>query len=176
MKALSLILAGSVVLGACATTDVPAPPAAAGPPPAFTASDFAWSQASGGASVRGSALYSPRGRAWSCTADGATLIPDAPYTRWRMERLYAAVDRGRATAAETRARQVAAPAEFTPLVRTASCDTYNRFRFDGLAPGVWYVVATMRPPSGAAGDAVQLMRRVEVDAGETEAVTLGWDM
>lgn len=175
MKALLTILSGSVLLGACASATAP-PPVAAGPPPEFSPAEFAWAQASGDASIRGSALYSPGNRVWTCTADGATLIPDAPYARWRVERLYRDVERGRATVADVRAREPDTPAEYATVVRTAACDTYNRFRFDGLAPGTWYVTVTMRPPSGAAGEAVRLMRRVELSAGESEAVTVGWNL
>lgn len=176
MTRLLMMLSGVVVISACAPTTALPPSVAAGPPPAFTLSDYAWAQTSGDAGIRGSALYSPRGAVWTCTADGVTLIPDGAYARWRVERVWGDAERGLVTATDRTTREPDTPAEFAPLVRKAACDTYNRFRFDGLAPGAWYVVAAMRPPSGSAAETVHLMRRVELSPGETESVTVGWNL
>ena len=171
-----MMLSGVVVISACAPTTALPPPAAAGPPPVFTLSDYTWAQTAGDAEIRGSALYSPRGAVWTCTADGVTAIPDGAYARWRVDRVWGATERGMATAAQRTAREPDTPAEFAPLVRTSACDAYNRFRFDGLAPGTWYVVATMRPPAGSSAEPVHLMRRVELSPGESESVTVGWNL
>ena len=177
MKQLLMLLSGAAVIGACAPTTSAVPPSvAAGPPPAFTLSDYAWAQAAGDAGIRGSALYSPRGAVWTCTADGVTLIPEGSYARWRVQRIWGDTERGLATATERRTREPDTPAEFAPLVRTAACDPYNRFRFDGLGAGAWYVVATMRPPAGSSAETVHLMRRVELSPGETQSVTVGWNL
>ena len=170
------MLSGVVVISACAPTTAAPPPAATGSPPAFTLSDYAWAQTSGTATIRGSVLYSPRGAVWTCVADGVTLIPHAAYSRWRVQQVWRDTERGLATAAQRQAREPDTPAEFAPLVRTAPCDAYNRFRFDGLAAGTWYVVATMRPPSGSASQAAHLMRRVELSAGEEESVAVGLNL
>ena len=176
MTRLLMMLSGVVVISACAPTTASPPPAATGSTPAFTLSDYAWAQTSGDATIRGSVLYSPRGAVWTCATDGVTLVPDAEYTRWRIDRVWRDMERGLATASQRQAREPDTPAEFAPLVRTAACDAYNRFRFDGLAPGTWYVIATMRPPAGSRAEPVHLMRRVELSAGEDESVTVGLNL
>lgn len=156
-----------LAMAACAPTTAGGPgltPAST----AFSAADFAWSTASGNASIDGRIDYRQDGRTYDCTGS-IGLTPVTPYTQARFQALYGSTERAAVPEAVIRARTVPDPnADYRGYVRSATCDG-GRFRFDDLPNGSWFVIA----PVSAGGDArIVLMRRVQTVGGRTAQLTL----
>ena len=141
-----------------------------GPGPAasvFRADDFAWSTASGRASIEGQVAYRRDGQAYACTGSVA-LTPDTPYTRARFRTLYGSTDRADVPEAIIRARTVPDPnADYRSYVRSTTCQN-GRFSFPGLPDGSWFIIA---PVSAGGDDRIVLMRNVHTRGGRV-SVTL----
>jgi hypothetical protein len=157
----------SASLAACETVS----PGGYGPIPgsgpsssAFRASDFAWSAQSGRASIDGRVDYRRDGQTFTCTS--VALTPDTPYTRARFQTLYGSTSRAAIPEAVVRARTVADPnADYRAFVRQTSCEN-NRFRFDNLPDGNWFVIS----PVSAGGDRIVLMRSVATRGGRVAVI------
>lgn len=133
---------------------------------AFEPRDFAWSATQGQASIDGSIDYRREGQRYSCTGS-VGLTPDTPYTAARFRTLYGSTDRAAVPEAVVRARTVPDPnADYRAFVRQGQC-TENRFRFENLPDGSWFIIA----PVSAGGDRIVLMQRVSTRGGRV-AVTL----
>lgn len=164
-------------LGAC-TTYGPAygPPAQPLPPPdvPFSAEAFSWSQVPGGASVSGSVGFQGVAGAYSCAGTTAALIPDTPYSRGRIARLYGVMDRAAVPIGEVRARQEGRAREaYAAFARTARCDAQGRFTFDRLPAGGWFLVVQARPLGAERdGEAMALLRRVRTRPGQAQQLVL----
>jgi hypothetical protein len=149
---------------ACATPAAyapppPPPPGQAGP--AFDASQFEWSRRPGTAAIRGTIGYGGPNAPYVCQDSPVVLTPDTPYSRQRIVRLYGAADRAAVPLSAVRSRQGRAPSDaFQKFVRTTRCNIDNRFGFDGLPPGSWFVVVAARPQSGE-GEPIVFLRRVQ---------------
>ena len=136
-------------------------------PGVFRADDFAWSTASGRASIDGRIDYRRNGRTFDCTGS-IGLTPDTPYTRARFRTLYGSTDRAAIPEAIVRTRTVADPsADYRSYVRSTTCEG-GRFTFTGLPDGGWFIIA---PVSDGGDDRVVLMRHV-VTRGGRVSVTL----
>lgn len=136
-------------------------------PVAFSASDFAWSQAQGRNAVQGRVAY----RDWTCGGGAVGLTPDTPYSRSRVARLYGSTESAVLPVAEVRSRQVGeAGDDYSAFVRTTRCDANGAFRFASLPDGSWFVIGRARPQ--AAGEGVALMKRVQTRGGRVVAVQL----
>lgn len=168
-------LIAAVALGAALTAceTVPmgggyGPGPRSGPVPGvFRADDFAWSTASGRASIDGRIDYRRGGQVFTCTGS-VGLTPDTPYTRARIRTLYGATDRAAVPEAIVRARTVADPsADYRSYVRSGTCEG-GRFSFSGLPDGGWFIIA---PVSAGGDDRVVLMRHVSTRGGRV-SVTL----
>ncbi len=164
------------VLGACATVPSapPPPPPEAPPAPAapFHAEDFAWSAQRGTAAIRGQTNFSQGGVHYSCAGQPVVLTPDAPFSRSRMVALYGSDERAALPVDEVRSRQANRPSgDYSAFVRKAVCDAQDRFGFQGLPAGGWYVIVVAQPPGGGAGQ-MALMRHVRTRAGAALPVTL----
>jgi hypothetical protein len=170
---LSLIAAVALggALAACETVPMdrgfgPGP----GPAPAravFDAADFAWSTASGPASIDGRIDYRRDGRVFDCTGS-VGLTPDTPYTRARFRTLYGSTDRAAVPESIVRARTVPDPnADYRSYVRSTTCRD-GRFSFSSLPAGGWFIIA---PVSAGGDDRVVLMRYVTTRNGRV-SVTL----
>ena len=170
MRALLPLLAAAA-LAACAP--MAAPPEAPAPL-AFEPAEFAWSTTGGPNAVEGSVTYSRAGAPWTCAGTTVGLTPDTPYSRQRISVLYGSTLRALLPVREVRSRTVAeAGADYSRFVRRAPCDAQGRFAFRGLPDGAWFVIANVRPASGAAAeDALVLMQRVEARNGITKIVLL----
>jgi hypothetical protein len=157
------------LLAACETVPMdggfgPGPGAAPG---VFRADDFAWSTASGSASIDGRIDYRRNGRVFTCTGS-IGLTPDTPYTRARFRSLYGSTDRAAVPEAIVRARTVADPnADYRSYVRSTTCEN-GRFSFSGLPDGGWFIIA---PVSAEGEERVVLMRHVDTRSGRV-SVTL----
>ncbi|MBF0665836.1 MAG: hypothetical protein IR159_09915 [Brevundimonas sp.] len=133
----------------------------------FQAQDFAWSTASGAASIDGRIDYRRGGQAFDCTGS-VGLTPDTPYTRARFRTLYGSTDRAAVPEAIIRARTVPDPnADYRSYVRSTTCQN-GRFSFSGLPAGGWFIIA---PVSAGGEDRVVLMRHVTTRNGRV-SVTL----
>lgn len=131
---------------------------------AFRAEDFAWSAQPGRASIAGRVEYRRDGRAFTCSS--VALTPDTPYTRARFQTLYGSTTRAAIPEAVVRARTVADPnADYRSFVRQTSCEN-NRFQFDDLPDGNWFVIT----PVSAGGDRIVLMRQVSTRGGRATVV------
>lgn len=163
-------VASVLALAACATTPrTPGPPAPPSSTNTFRAEDFAASAARGTATVTGRVAY----RDWTCAGGSVGLTPDTPYSRGRIQRLYGSTTSAVRTVEEVRSRQVAeAGGDYSRYVRTVQCDTQERFRFEDLPAGSWFVIGRARAKGASANDGVVLMRRVQTRAGQTATVEL----
>ena len=169
--ALIAVLAFGGALAACETVPMDrgfGPGPRSGPGPAvFRADDFAWSTASGSASIDGRIDYRRNGRAFDCTGS-IGLTPDTPYTRARFRTLYGSTDRAAVPEAIVRARTVADPsADYRSFVRSTTCED-GRFTFSGLPAGGWFIIA---PVSAGGDERIVLMRHVTTRGGRV-SVTL----
>lgn len=131
---------------------------------AFRTDDFVWSARSGRATIDGRVDYRREGRSYACSS--VALTPDTPYTRARFQILYGSTARAAIPEAVVRARTVADPnADYRSFVRQTSCEN-NRFQFDNLPDGSWFVIA----PVSAGGDRIVLMRQVATRSGRIAIV------
>lgn len=173
-RALFIALAGAS-LAACATTEgpsgaippPPAPPPNEQPPSAnvFRQQDFAWSTVPGRASIQGALGYRAGQVRYGCQGGDVVLTPETPWSRRRMTILYGSPVSAAVPVATVRARTPSAPSgDYAAFVRHASCDAANKFTFNGLPDGAWFVI-TVAKPVGGAGEPVAVMRRVETRGG-----------
>lgn len=161
-----LALATTAALAACATTPVGGGYGGA-MSSTFSRADFAWSERQGPASIDGRIDYRRDGQAFGCTGS-VVLTPATPYTRHRFQTLYGSTDRAALPASVVRSRNVADPnADYRSFVRQATCAN-NRFAYDGLPDGEWFVIATV----SAGGDPIVLMQRVTTRGGRRVPITL----
>ncbi len=88
-----------------------------------------------------------------------------------MEILYGSSTSATVPLAIVRARTPATSSgDYASYVRKTVCDADDRFSFQGLPDGAWFVITLARPLDGA-GEAVAVMRRVETRGG-LRSVTL----
>jgi hypothetical protein len=184
MKRLLLIACATAGLGACATGYGPpppgfgptpgAPPPRRGEPPEplrFDPASFSWSRAPGRASINGQIGYRTAAGPYTCSGSVA-LIPEAPYSRRRMSRLYGATERASVPLEEVRNRQSTLPADgLQPFVRVTRCAQGNSFNFNGLPPGGWYVIVSVKPVYGQ-GEPMVLLRHVMTSSNSPREVVL----
>ena len=161
-----LALAVTATLAACATTPLGGGYGGA-MSATFSRADFAWSERSGPASIDGRVDYRRDGQAFACTGS-VVLTPATPYTRHRFQTLYGSTDRAALPASVVRSRNVADPnADYRSFVRQTTCAN-NRFAYDGLPDGQWFVIATV----SAGGDPIVLMQQVTTRGGRRVPVVL----
>lgn len=176
---LLLISAALVGLSACATTaplgpPPPPPPGSGGPPSAgvFRPADFAWSAVPGKGRIDGRMTFRSGVARYTCSGAGVVLTPETLWTRRRMTILYNSPDRSALPAEQVRARTPSAPSgDYSAFVRRTTCDDADRFNFQGLANGAWFVI-TVAKPVGGSGPDMAIMRRVEIRAGKPVAIEL----
>lgn len=163
-------------VAACAPTLGPPPPGYVPPPapgePGFRASEFAWSQASGGNSIVGRLTYARGQTHYSCQGASVILTPETPWSKRRMEVLYLSSERAALPAEEVRARTAdAPPGDSSPFIKRTVCDAQERFSFAHLPAGAWYVITIAKPTRGG-GPSLALMRRVVTRGGKTTNANL----
>ena len=155
-----------LTLAACATT--PMGGATGAGSTEFSADAFAWSARAGQASIEGRVAFAQDGKSFQCVGN-VGLIPDTPYTRARMQRLYGSTERAAVPAAVVRARSAGEQgADYRSFERAEAC-TDNGFRFTGLPDGGWFLIS----PVKAGDEIVVLMRRVQTRGGRAVSVNLG---
>jgi hypothetical protein len=137
----------------------------------FREGDFSWSRAPGAGAIDGLLTFRDGSTRYSCRGRDVILIPETPWVRRRMYILYGSIDSAVVPADIVRARTPqASSGDYASYARKTTCDGVNKFAFQGLADGAWYVITLARPDDGSAG-AMALMRRVEV-RGAVKQITL----
>jgi hypothetical protein len=175
MKRVVMAATASLVLAACeetpmgpeGTTGPPPLPAygAVPPPSAFNPQEFAWSSERGGGSLSGAFGYRHGPIRYTCQGEDVLLIPETPWSRRRMLILYGSASAAAIPVSIVRARSPSAPSgDYARYVRRTTCDADNRFAFEGLPVGAWFVVTVGRPAQGA-GEPIAVTRRVEIGGG-----------
>lgn len=184
MKRFLLITCAAVGLTACATNYGPPPPGygptpgeprppwgAPPPPMQFDPAGFAWSRAPGHASIDGQVGYRTAAGPYVC-AGAVALMPDAPYSRRRIMRLYGSIDRAAVPISDVRARQATQPPDtLSSFVRVQKCTPDGRFSFNGLPPGGWFVIVSVKPVYGQ-GEQMVLLRRLQTSPNTPRQVVL----
>lgn len=160
-----LALMGAAALAACATATPMAPPVASS---AFSIEQFQWSSANGTNRIDAQITSGDNGTPFACIGS-AGLTPQTPYTTARFETLYGSTERAQLPAAVVRARTVEdAQADYRGFVRSVPCEA-NRFSFDGLPDGSWFVIVPVR---AGQGDVNVIMRRVQTRGGRVANLSL----
>ncbi len=188
-RALSVLTAAvalSALLAGCANVEPqrpqypiakpaePPPP----PPPPTPIEEFAWSRQPGANVILARVAYRPRvGERWSCSGQSVALTPETSYSRDRIAALYGSSESAIQTVAQVRARNAAVGAglDYASFVRSTTCDPQDRFAFQGLPDGSWFVIARVRPVNATGvptGDGVVVMQRVEIRGGVTRQIDL----
>jgi hypothetical protein len=176
MKSCVLLTLSAFALASCAEGMMggaaPAPAAYEPASPAasvFDARDFAWSTASGTASISGTLTYHRGQVRYTCQGSDVLLTPETAWSRRRMIILYGSAESAAAPVSIVRARTPSAGAgDYARFVRRTTCDETNHFSFRGLPDGAWFVI-TLGKPVDQAGEAMALTRRVETHGGASTA-------
>ena len=161
------VILGAAALAACSTL-----PAGSGSAPtasgAFNRADFVWSSAQGRGGIQGQVTSAQDGTAFSCVGS-VGLTPATPYTDARFQTLYGSTVRAQLPADVVRARTVPDPsADYSDFLRSTACES-NRFGFDNLPDGRWYVIAPVR---AGQGPVTVLMQQVQIRNGRTINLSL----
>ena len=153
----------------------PPPPRGAGGPPSaevFRAQDFSWSAVPGRGRIDGHLSFRNSSARYVCSGAAVILTPETLWTRRRMTILYNSPNASALPVSEVRARTPSAPnGDYTAFVRRTTCDAGERFSFQGLANGAWFVILVAKPAGGGGPD-MAIMRRVEVRGGRAVGVEL----
>jgi hypothetical protein len=168
MKSLFPIALFALALASCAEQPLglsgPAPPPPVYVPGSggvFRASDFAWSTAPGDGSIVGTLAYRPDGLRYTCEGGDVILTPETAWTRRRMVILYGSPVSAAVPLEIVRARTPSAPSgDYASYAKKTTCDGANRFKFDDLPDGGWFVITLAKPADGQ-GEAIAVMRRVQ---------------
>ena len=161
-----LAVMGTSALAACSTLPTPSP---SGPVSnAFNRADFVWSTAAGRGGIQGVISSSVEGTPLSCVGS-VGLTPATRFTDARMQTLYGSTSRARLPADVVRARTVSDPSEdYRDFVRSVACEN-NRFTFDNLPDGRWYLIL---PARAGTGPVQVLMQQVQIRNGRSVSLSL----
>lgn len=151
----------------------PPPVEPASAPGVFRAGEFAWSAIPGTNRIEGRLVYRMGPTSYTCSGDraGVVLMPETPWSRDRMMTLYRSSLGAIYPAEEVRERTPPAPQGLGPFIRSAPCDSQNRFVFSGLPDGSWFIISVARPSAGP-GQEMAIMRRVTTRGGRATVVDL----
>ena len=172
----TLCALASLTLAACAEGPGLQGPAAVVTPPSdsgavFKPEAFAWSQASGSASLQGAVTFHAGPTRYACQGGDVLLTPETGWSRRRMIILYGSATAASVPASIVRARIPSAPTgDYARFVRRTTCDADSHFTFSNLPDGAWYVITVAKSTDGQ-GEPMALTRRVETHGG-SKTVTL----
>lgn len=180
---LTLATLALLTLSACASMGPslgppppPPPPRGAGGPPSaavFRQQDFSWSAVPGKGRIDGRLSFRNGAQRYVCAGASVILTPETLWTRRRMTILYTSANGAAMPVAEVRARTPSAPSgDYSAFVRRTTCDAGDRFSFQGLANGAWFVILVAKPAGGGGAPDMAIMRRVEVRGGRATAIEL----
>jgi hypothetical protein len=169
---------GLLLLAACATDGTaPAPKSVTGGPPAATAAfktaDFAWSTVAGRGRIDGQLTYGQKGATFTCAGSDVVLTPETPWVRTRMTILYMSADKAALPAVQVRQRTPPERSQdYSNFVKRTKCDAANKFSFQGLADGAWFVITVAKPVVAGSTLDMAIMRRVTIKNGGTAKAVL----
>ena len=106
----------------------------------------------------------------SCAGDEASLIPDTPYTRYRLDRLYGGAHRRSADIRD--APHLPRDPHYQSYIRHAPCGPSGVFEFDQVADGHYVVVAGLHSAREGLGGGLSVRRTVAVYGGTTRSLVL----
>ncbi len=170
---LVLVACADVPMGAAPTSGSPPGPGYGALPPAstFNNQDFAWSVSTGPGSLFGVFTYHRGQQRFVCRGDDVLLIPETAWSRRRMIILYGSATAAAIPVSIVRARTPSAPTgDYARYVRKTTCDNDNRFAFNNLPSGPWFVVTIGKAVDGQ-GEPVAVTRRVDLQGG-SQTITL----
>ena len=159
------VIVMALALAACRSA-TPLPPAVAFDPKAA-----AHIRQEGSAKITGQAfLVLPGGQTRLAAGEVVRLVPDSPYARTRFEALY----QGRKFVRARDWANIPADPAYTTLTRTTTTTSAGHFRFDGVAPGRYFVATqkVYRPQDALFPEGGAMFETVEVKDGETARVVV----
>jgi hypothetical protein len=181
MNVRNLAPVAMLALAACATdgnAPAPGPKAAAGAAAApaaaaFKTTDFAWSTAAGKGRIDGQLTYGQKGAVFTCAGSDVVLTPETPWVRTRMTILYMSADKAALPAVQVRQRTPPERSQdYSNFVKRTKCDAANKFSFQGLPDGAWFVITVAKPAVAGSTLDMAVMRRVTIKNGAAITVKL----
>lgn len=173
MPAVRRLLIGiTLLLGACA-----APKDDGTLKTSFDVKEVAWSTGKGNNTITGEAIIPlANGEKRTCQSYTPQIVPDSPYARERLERLYGNTQEAK-RAADHPTTCLSGPhyPGYRETHRTTKCQANGSFTFTNVPDGVWYVVVPViwQAKHGEPYQGGTFMQRVEVKGGATARVILG---
>ena len=110
----------------------------------------------------------------TCAATEVTLIPAGSFATERIAAIYGSAQGGRRDAIRGGVDMSNVPPAYIEMTRSTACDAQGNFRFEGLAPGEYFVQGhvTWFVPGRIVPEGAQFSRRVSVTPGSTQRVIL----
>jgi hypothetical protein len=133
------------------------------------ASEVDWARKTGRNTVSGVATLRSGGTVHTCAGQSANLIPDTPYARARLERIFGSTVKGMRPASKGPEKFDSDDPLYLSTMRTTRCDASGSFSFPRIPDGVWYATTSVKWGQSEGGS---MMQRVEVSGGRLVKVTL----
>ena len=157
------VVALTLALAACATTEptAPAPPPPTGPVAA-------------GATVLGGTEFSGEDGRGSCAGLSVALMADGARFRRRAEALYGSLAHAVQSVAVVKSRSTAlGPGDAIAPVQTAQCNQRGEFILNGVPGGSYFLIAhvSIARPGQGRGDYV-ILQRLSLRDGQTKTIRL----
>lgn len=146
----------------------------AAPPPTVVSFDprtAAHIHKEGSAKITGQAfLVLPNGQTRLAAGEPVRLVPDTPYARARFEALY----QGRKFVRARDWVNISADPAYTALTRTTTTTSTGHFRFEGVAPGRYFVATqkVFQRQDALFAEGGAMFETVEVKGDETARVVV----
>lgn len=165
MKPVVAVFAVLLALAGCAQLGIQEPPLSRGIAP----SEVDWARKAGRNTVSGIATMRAGNTVHTCAGQSANLIPDTPYARARLERIFGSTMRGQRAASLGPVKFASDDPLYVSTLRTTRCDASGTFSFPRVPDGVWYATTSVKWGQSEGGS---MMQRVEVSGGRLVKVTL----
>lgn len=161
----ALALAAASAVGGCAQLGLQEPALSRGIAP----SEVEWARKTGRNTVSGVASLKAGNTVHTCAGQSANLIPDTPYARARLERIFGSTTRGQRAASLGPVKFASDDPLYVSSLRTTRCDASGSFSFPRVPDGVWYATTSVKWGQNEGGS---MMQRVDVSGGRLVKVTL----
>lgn len=165
MRSFIVFAALGLALAGCAQLGIQEPALSRG----IQASEVDWSRKTGRNTVAGIASLRSGGTVHTCAGQNANLIPDTPYARARLERIFGSTTKGMRPASQGPVKFASDDPLYVSTMRTTRCDASGSFSFPRIPDGVWYATTSVKWGQNEGGS---MMQRVEVSGGRLVKVTL----
>ena len=165
MKSFFALVAAALVVVGCAQLGIQEPALSRGIAP----SEVDWARKAGRNTVSGVASLKAGNTVHTCAGQSANLIPDTPYARARLEKIFGSTTRGQRAASLGPVKFASDDPLYVSTLRTTRCDASGTFSFPRVPDGVWYATTSVKWGQSEGGS---MMQRVEVSGGRLVKVTL----